>query len=76
VHHTIGEFVLFFLVSLSAALVGLAMVVVASRIEHERQERYAERYGKKGLAVPVPKPSDVKPSPSWPISGPLQRPPQ
>jgi hypothetical protein len=50
-------------------------LAVASRIEHERQERYAERYGKKGLPVPMPKPSDVKPSPSWPISGPPQQPP-
>jgi hypothetical protein len=75
VHHTIGEFFLFFLVSLSAAGVGWDIVVVASRIEHERQERYAERHGKKGPAVPLPKPSDVKaPSPS-PISGPQQRPP-
>jgi hypothetical protein len=72
-----GEFFLFFLVSLSAAFLGWGMVVIASRIERERQERYAERYGKKGLPVPVPKPSDVKaPSPSWPISGALQRPPQ
>ena len=70
-----GEFFLFFLVSLSAACLGWGMVVVASRIEHERQERYAERHGNKGLAVPVPKPADVKPSPSWPIR-PLQRPPQ
>jgi hypothetical protein len=66
-----GEFFFFFLVSLSAACVGWGMVVVASRIEHERQERYAERYGQKGsAAVSQPKPSDVKPSPSW-----LQRPP-
>jgi hypothetical protein len=69
-----GEFFLFFLVSLSAAFLGWGMVVIASRIERERQERYAERYGKKGLAVSVPKPSDVKPSPTW-IRGPLQRPP-
>ena len=70
-----GETLLFFLISLSAACLGWGMGVVASRIEHERQERYAERYGKKGLAVPVPKPADVKPSPSLPIR-PLQRPPQ
>ena len=66
--HTIGEFFVFFLVSLSAACLGWGIVVVASRIEHERQERYAERYGRKGPGVPLPKPSDVKPSPSWPIS--------
>jgi hypothetical protein len=54
--HTIGEFFPFFLISLSAALGGWGIVVVASRIEQERQERYAERYGKKGLAVPLPKP--------------------
>jgi hypothetical protein len=29
----------FFLVSLSAAFVGWAVVVIASRIEHEHQER-------------------------------------
>jgi hypothetical protein len=63
-----GEFVLFFLVSLSAACLGWGVVVLASRIEHQRQERYGERYGKKGPTPP--KPSDVKPSPSW-----LQRPP-
>jgi len=74
--HAIGELLLFFLVSLSAAGAGWGMVVVASRIENERQERYAERYGgKKGPTVPPPKPSDVKPSPSWP-SRPLQWPPQ
>jgi hypothetical protein len=39
--HSIGEFFLFFLVSLSAAGLGWGMVVVASRMEHERQERYA-----------------------------------
>jgi len=54
-----GEFFLFFLVSLSAACLGWGMVVVASRIEHERQERYAERYGKKGPAVSPPKPSGI-----------------
>jgi len=74
--HPITEFFLFFLVSLSVAGVGWGIVVIASRIEHERQERYAERYRKKGAAVPLPKPSDLKaPSPSWPIRGPLQQPP-
>ena len=74
--HTTGEFFLFFVFSLSAALGGWGMVVFASRIERERQERHAERSGKKGLAVPLPRPSDVKaPSPSWPIRGLLQRPP-
>jgi len=65
-----GDFFLFFVVSLSAAGVGWGMVVIASRIERERQERYAERYGKKGLPVPVPvpKPSDVKPPSPWPRS--------
>jgi hypothetical protein len=73
---TIGEFFLFFLVSLSAACLGWGMVVVASRIEHERQERYAERHGKKkGLPVPLPKPSDVKAPSPWPTSGPSQQPP-
>jgi hypothetical protein len=38
------NFLLFFLVSLSAALVGWAVVVIASRIEHQRQER-TQRYG-------------------------------
>jgi hypothetical protein len=33
------DFLLFFLVSLSAAFVGWAVVVIASRIEHEHQER-------------------------------------
>ena len=56
--HPITEFFLFFLVSLGVAGVGWGIVVIASRIEHERQERYAERYGKKGLPVPFPKPSD------------------
>ena len=78
VHHSIAEFFLFSLVSLSTAGIGWGMLVVASRIEHERQERHSERYGKKGPAMPLPKPSDVKPSPLWPISraGPLQQPPQ
>jgi hypothetical protein len=72
---TMGELFVFFVVSLSAAFLGWGMVVFASRIERERQERHAERYGiKKGPAVPPPKPSDVKPSPSWVISGPPQRP--
>ena len=68
--HTTGEFVLFLVVSLSTAFLGWGMVVFASRIERERQERYAERYGKKGLpvSVPVPKPSDVKPPSPWPRS--------
>jgi hypothetical protein len=34
-----GDFFLFFVVSLSAAVVGWGMVVIASRIERERQER-------------------------------------
>ena len=73
--HTTGEFFLFLVVSLSTAFLGWGMVVFASRIERERQERHAERYGiKQGPAVPPPKPSDVKPSPSWAVSGPLQRP--
>ena len=74
--HPIAEFVLFFVVSLSAAGLGWGMVVLASRIEHERQERYAERYGKKkGLPVPMPKPSDVKAPSPWPTSRPQQQPP-
>jgi hypothetical protein len=51
------------------------ILVVASRVEHERQELYVERYGKKGPAVPLPKPSDVKAPSPLPISGPLQQPP-
>ena len=70
-----GEFFLFFLVSLTTAFLGWGMVVVASRIEHERQERYAERYGKKGLPVPMPKPSDVKAPSPLPIREPSQQPP-
>src|SRR5262249_12367016 len=69
-----GEFFLFFLVSLSAACLGWGMVVVASRIEHERQERYAERYGKRGRPVPVRQPAEFNPSPSWPISPPQPHP--
>jgi hypothetical protein len=42
---TIGEFLLFSFVSLSAALIGWGIVVVASRIEHQRQERYLARHG-------------------------------
>jgi hypothetical protein len=38
------EYVLFVLVSLSAAFVGGGIVVIASRIEHQRQER-APRFG-------------------------------
>jgi hypothetical protein len=38
------DFFLFFLVSLSAALVGWAVVVIASRIEHQHQER-VQRFG-------------------------------
>jgi hypothetical protein len=64
--HPITEFFLFFLVSLSAAGVGWGVMVVASRIEHERQERYAERYGKKDPAVPLPKPSVQQPPPRSP----------
>jgi hypothetical protein len=74
--HPITEFFLFLLVSLSAALGGWGIVVVASRIEHERQERYAERYGgKQGPPVPLPKPSEVKAPSPWPVSRPLQQPP-
>jgi hypothetical protein len=47
-------------------------VVVASRIEHERRERYAETYGK---SVRLPKPFDVKAPSPLPIGGPLQQPP-
>jgi hypothetical protein len=72
--HPIGEFFLFFLISLSTALLGWGIVVIASRIEHERHERYAERYGKKGPAVPLPKPSDVK-APSPLHREPSQQPP-
>jgi hypothetical protein len=73
--HTIGEFFLFFVISLSAALGGWGIVVLASRIEHDRQERHAERYGRKGLPVPVPKPSEVKGPSPWPVSGTQQLPP-
>jgi hypothetical protein len=61
-----GGCFLFFLVSLSAAFLGWGMVFIASRIERERQERYAERCGKKGPAVPPPKPFDVKAPSPWP----------
>jgi hypothetical protein len=76
VDHSIAEFFEFFLVSLSMAGVGWGIVVAASRIEHERQERYAERYSKTGLPVPLPKPSHVTPPSPWPISGPSQQHPQ
>jgi hypothetical protein len=45
VHTTTGGFLVFFLVSLSAALIGWGIVVIASRIEHQRQERYLTRHG-------------------------------
>jgi hypothetical protein len=48
---TTGEFLLFSLGSLSAALIGWGIVVVTSRIEHQRQERYLTRHG----TDPVPK---------------------
>jgi hypothetical protein len=38
------DFFLFLLVSLSAAFVGRGIVVIASRIDHQHQER-AQRYG-------------------------------
>jgi hypothetical protein len=62
--HPITEFFLFFLVSLSTADVGWGMVVLASRIENERQERYATAEAVRRETIP-----------SWP-SRPLQRPPQ
>jgi hypothetical protein len=73
--HTIGDFLLFFLVSLSTTAAGWGIMVVASRIEHDRQERYTERYGNKRSAVPPPKPSQVTAPSPWTISGPSQQPP-
>ena len=73
-----GELFLFFLIGLTTAFLGWSMVVIASRIERERQERYAAKYygyGKKGLPVPLPKPSDLKTPSPLPVSGPQQQPP-
>jgi hypothetical protein len=35
----------FFIVAFGCALIGWAMMVFASRIEHERQERHADKFG-------------------------------
>jgi hypothetical protein len=54
VHHSIGEFVVFFLVSLSAAFVGWGMVAITSRIERQRGERYGNHSGSKRRPISGP----------------------
>jgi hypothetical protein len=40
------DFASLFIVAFTCAVIGWAMMVVASRIEHERQERHADKFGK------------------------------
>jgi hypothetical protein len=65
-----GEFVVFFFVSLSAAFVGWGMMVAASRIKHQREERHPERQGNKDPGLSLPKPSEVTAPSPWPSSEP------
>jgi hypothetical protein len=46
-----------FFVGLAGALIGWAMMVLASRIERDRQERHADKFGEHEPAPP--------PLPSW-----------
>jgi hypothetical protein len=46
-----------FIVGFAGALIGWAMMVLAARIEHDRQERHAGKFGKDEPTLP--------PMPSW-----------
>jgi hypothetical protein len=46
-----------FIVGFAGALIGWAMMVLAARIEHDRQERHAGKFGRHELTLP--------PMPSW-----------
>ena len=41
-----------FIVGFAGALIGWAMMVLASRIEHDRQERHAGKFGEYEPALP------------------------
>jgi len=43
-----------FLVGLAAALIGWGIMVLASRIEHERRERHASKFGDESALPPLP----------------------
>jgi hypothetical protein len=51
------DFASLFIAALAVAFIGWAMMVLASRIEHERQERHAGKFGEHETALP--------PLPSW-----------
>jgi hypothetical protein len=43
-----------FLVGLAAALIGWGIMALASRIEHERRERHASKFGDEPARPPLP----------------------
>ena len=43
--HSKGEIASLFILGLSCAFIGLAIMVISSRIERSRQERHHERFG-------------------------------
>ena len=51
------DFASLFIVALAVAFIGWGMMVLASRIEHERQERHADKFGEHEPVLP--------PLPSW-----------
>ena len=60
----IGFIAPLFIVGLAGALIGWAMMVLASQIEHERQERHADKFGEHNPAPP-PLPSWARLASSW-----------
>jgi hypothetical protein len=54
-----------FIVGLASALLGWAMMVLSSRIEHDRQERHASQFGEHEPAAAAPLPSWVRLASSW-----------
>ena len=53
-----------FIVGVASALIGWAMMVLASRIEHDRQERHTESFGEHE-PTPPPLPSWARLVSSW-----------
>ena len=51
---SVMDFVSVFIVALAIAFIGWAMMALASRIEHDRQERHTERYGEELVRPPLP----------------------
>ena len=61
---SVMDFASLFISALAVAFIGWAMMVLASRIEHERQERHADKFGEHNPAPP-PLPSWVRLAGSW-----------